>query len=91
MVLGDDVPVYLIDFGLVCRFQYRDGTHKEYTADGRKADVGTLEYSGRDAHIGGIVQQPFHASVLYLFIALFPVGKMIVLQLFSTNIAISDC
>lgn len=69
MVLGDDFPVYLIDFGLVCRFKYRDGTHKEYNPDGRKADVGTLEYSGRDAHIGVISRRSDLESLGYNLIS----------------------
>lgn len=69
MVLGDDAPVYLIDFGLVCKFQYRDGTHKEYTPDGRKADVGTLEFSGRDAHIGVVSRRSDLESLGYNLIS----------------------
>jgi vaccinia related kinase len=64
MVLGETypAPVYLLDFGLASKFAYRNGVHKEYRMDGRKADAGTLEFSSRDAHIGG--------KKTYLFIAI---------------------
>lgn len=43
--------VYLVDFGLVSKYQ-RDGVHLEYKPDARKAHDGTIEYTSRDAHIG---------------------------------------
>jgi vaccinia related kinase len=43
--------VYLVDFGLVCKYA-RDGVHCEHRPDDRKAHDGTLEYTSRDAHIG---------------------------------------
>ncbi|XP_075211966.1 serine/threonine-protein kinase VRK1-like [Lycorma delicatula] len=45
-------PVYLVDFGLACRYKYRNGQHKE--ADERKIHYGTIEYTSRDAHQGAI-------------------------------------
>lgn len=44
--------VYLVDFGLACRYAYSDGKHKEYNEDPRKAHDGTIEYTSRDAHVG---------------------------------------
>ncbi|UYV78380.1 VRK1 [Cordylochernes scorpioides] len=43
--------VYLVDFGLACKFIVND-KHKEYKEDLRKAHDGTIEYTSRDAHIG---------------------------------------
>lgn len=43
--------VYLVDFGLVSKYQ-KDGVHLEYKPDARKAHDGTIEYTSRDAHIG---------------------------------------
>jgi vaccinia related kinase len=50
---GTENYVYLLDFGLACRYMDRSGVHKEYRCDQRKAHDGTLEYTSRDAHIGG--------------------------------------
>lgn len=54
-MLGMDTqaPVYLLDYGLATRYKYRDGRHKEYRHDERRAHDGTLEFTSRDAHIGG--------------------------------------
>jgi len=43
--------VYLVDFGLVSKYQ-KEGVHHEYKPDARKAHDGTIEYTSRDAHIG---------------------------------------
>ncbi|GIX77817.1 hypothetical protein CEXT_208381 [Caerostris extrusa] len=43
--------LYLIDFGLACRF-ITNGQHKELKEDLRKAHDGTIEFTSRDAHIG---------------------------------------
>ncbi len=43
--------VYLVDFGLVSKYQ-REGVHLEHKPDARKAHDGTIEYTSRDAHIG---------------------------------------
>ena len=45
--------VYLVDFGLACKYREKDGSHKEYRPDNRKAHAGTMEYTSRDAHAGG--------------------------------------
>jgi vaccinia related kinase len=50
---GTENFVYLLDFGLACRYMDQNGVHKEYRCDERKAHDGTLEYTSRDAHIGG--------------------------------------
>lgn len=47
-------PVYLLDFGLACRYKWANGQHKEFCVDERKAHYGTIEYTSRDAHIGAI-------------------------------------
>jgi len=54
LLLGLDCqsPVYLLDYGLATRYLYRDGRHKEYRHDERRAHDGTLEFTSRDAHIG---------------------------------------
>ncbi|KAK7792562.1 hypothetical protein R5R35_008660 [Gryllus longicercus] len=44
--------VYLVDFGLACKYREKDGSHKEYRPDNRKAHAGTMEYTSRDAHVG---------------------------------------
>ncbi|XP_071447281.1 serine/threonine-protein kinase VRK1-like isoform X2 [Hetaerina americana] len=44
--------VYLVDFGLACRYRKQNGKHKEYHHDERRAHDGTPEYTSRDAHIG---------------------------------------
>lgn len=50
---GTENFVYLLDFGLACRYVDQNGVHKEYWCDERKAHDGTLEYTSRDAHTGG--------------------------------------
>lgn len=52
--LTAQAPVYLVDFGLACRYRYPNGRHKEYCLDERKAHYGTIQYTSRDAHIGAI-------------------------------------
>ncbi|XP_076360569.1 serine/threonine-protein kinase VRK1-like isoform X1 [Tachypleus tridentatus] len=49
---GRENQVYLVDYGLACRYNNSDGTHKEYKEDLRKAHDGTIEFTSRDAHIG---------------------------------------
>ncbi|XP_067007408.1 serine/threonine-protein kinase VRK1 isoform X2 [Anabrus simplex] len=49
---GTTDQIHLLDFGLACRYVERNGLHKEYRCDERKAHNGTLEYTSRDAHIG---------------------------------------
>ncbi|XP_046401282.1 serine/threonine-protein kinase VRK1-like isoform X2 [Ischnura elegans] len=48
----DSGRVYLVDFGLACRYRKQNGKHKEYHHDERRAHDGTPEYTSRDAHIG---------------------------------------
>lgn len=48
---GNENKVYLVDFGLACRYM-TNGVHKEYKEDLRKAHDGTIEFTSRDAHIG---------------------------------------
>lgn len=47
----EETEVYLIDYGLACRYRVQ-GSHKELKEDMRKAHDGTLEFTSRDAHIG---------------------------------------
>lgn len=49
---GTENQVFLVDYGLACRYKI-DGKHKEYKYDQRKAHDGTIEFTSRDAHIGG--------------------------------------
>ena len=44
--------VFLVDFGLACRFKDAFGFHHEGEEDERFAHEGTLEYTSRDGHIG---------------------------------------
>ena len=44
--------VFLVDFGLACRFKDTLGFHHEGGEDERFAHEGTLEYTSRDGHIG---------------------------------------
>ena len=39
--------VYLVDFGLACKYRDADGFHGEEEPDERKAHDGTLEYTSR--------------------------------------------
>ncbi|XP_043199465.1 serine/threonine-protein kinase VRK1-like isoform X2 [Amphibalanus amphitrite] len=48
---GTENQVYLVDFGLACRYSL-NGRHKPYGSDLRKAHDGTIEFTSRDAHIG---------------------------------------
>ena len=43
--------VYLLDYGLVYRFN-PDGNHKEYKEDPKRKHDGTVEFTSRDAHNG---------------------------------------
>lgn len=49
---GTENQVFLVDFGLA-RYYANEGRHKEYKYDQRKAHDGTIEFTSRDAHIGG--------------------------------------
>ena len=44
--------VFLVDFGLACKFRDVNGFHRDGTPDDRRAHEGTLEYASRDAHDG---------------------------------------
>ena len=48
----DKDVVYLVDFGLACKYRDAFGFHCEEEPDERKAHDGTLEYTSRDAHTG---------------------------------------
>merc|ERR1719187_952833 len=48
----DKDRVYLVDFGLACKYRDSHGFHKSDEPDERKAHDGTLEYTSRDAHTG---------------------------------------
>jgi len=43
--------VYLLDYGLVYRFN-PEGNHKEYKEDPKRKHDGTVEFTSRDAHNG---------------------------------------
>jgi len=43
--------VYLLDYGLVYRFN-PEGNHKEYKEDPKRKHDGTAEFTSRDAHNG---------------------------------------
>jgi hypothetical protein len=45
---GTENQVYLVDFGLASHY-----SEKEYKPDPKKAHNGTIEYTSRDAHVGG--------------------------------------
>lgn len=57
--------IYLVDFGLVERFYSKDGTHREYVEDQRRANNGTVEFSSRDAHIGAFSRRSDLESLAY--------------------------
>lgn len=60
-----DDQIYLVDFGLVERFYSKDGTHREYVEDQRRANNGTVEFSSRDAHIGAFSRRSDLESLAY--------------------------
>lgn len=60
-----DDQIYLVDFGLVERFNAKDGTHREYVEDQRRANNGTVEFSSRDAHIGAFSRRSDLESLAY--------------------------
>jgi vaccinia related kinase len=47
--LKTQTRVFLVDFGLASHFTTKD----EYKLDPKKAHNGTIEYTSRDAHMGG--------------------------------------
>lgn len=47
---GTENQAYLLDFGLAQRV-----TDKEFKPDPKNAHVGTIEYTSRDAHLGGMI------------------------------------
>ena len=49
----NQTPVYLLDYGLSCKFYDDVGNHKKLESDQRKAHNGTLIFTSRDAHFGG--------------------------------------
>lgn len=60
-----DDQIYLVDFGLVERFYSKDGVHREYVEDQRRANNGTVEFSSRDAHIGAFSRRSDLESLAY--------------------------
>ena len=48
----DRQRVFLVDFGIACKYRDSHGFHKSDEPDERKAHDGTLEYTSRDAHTG---------------------------------------
>ncbi|KAF6215590.1 hypothetical protein GE061_010346 [Apolygus lucorum] len=72
LVLGSgdksSAPVYLIDYGLVARYKYRNGTHKEFVQDHRMANAGTIEFSSRDSHKGVICRRSDLESLGYCLV-----------------------
>lgn len=51
---GIQSEVWLVDFGLVEKYQNNEGKHKECEEDQRRANNGTVEFTSRDAHIGAL-------------------------------------
>jgi len=49
---SEGCDVFLVDFGLSCKYKDNFGFHCDGDGDERKAHEGTLEYTSRDAHIG---------------------------------------
>lgn len=50
--LKDPNKVFLLDFGLACKFESKEGDHKAEKQDKKKMHNGTIEYTSRDAHKG---------------------------------------
>lgn len=48
----EKTQAFLVDFGLAYRYRTRNGVHKPFVHDERRAHEGTLEYTSRDAHHG---------------------------------------
>lgn len=55
--------VYLMDYGLVCRFS-PDGNHKEYKEDPKRKHEGTVEFTSRDAHNGVVTSRRGDLEIL---------------------------
>ena len=49
---GGGCDVFLVDFGLACKYRDNLGFHHDGGEDERFAHEGTLEYTSRDGHIG---------------------------------------
>lgn len=54
--------VYLVDFGLASHY-----TKGEYKLDPKKAHNGTIEYTSRDAHMGGTDNRKLHFGICFIF------------------------
>lgn len=52
---GTENQAYLVDFGLANRV-----TEKEFKPDPKCAHNGTIEYTSRDAHLGGKIIHQVH-------------------------------
>ncbi|KAF2883493.1 hypothetical protein ILUMI_22666 [Ignelater luminosus] len=44
--------IYLLDYGLACKYVTQQGEHKKFCSDKRKAHAGTILFCSRDAHEG---------------------------------------
>lgn len=44
--------IFLLDYGLACKYVSSNGKHKPFAYDSRKAHAGTILYCSRDAHNG---------------------------------------
>lgn len=75
--------VYLVDFGLASRYTTKD----EYKLDPKKAHNGTIEYTSRDAHMGGKYNKDpikFRATNL-LFVSVKVISRLYFYLLFVLN------
>ena len=64
VVLKFPLQVYLLDYGLVYRFN-PDGNHKEYKEDPKRRHDGTIEFTSTDAHngVGKLINSEFKHDV----------------------------
>lgn len=57
--------VYLIDYGLACKYRLSNGKHRKFGRDERKAHAGTLMFCSRDAHYGAPSRRSDIESLAY--------------------------
>ncbi|RWS17404.1 serine/threonine-protein kinase VRK1-like protein [Dinothrombium tinctorium] len=68
--------IYLVDYGLVERYITREGEHRNYEEDQRRAHNGTIEFTSRDAHIGALSRRSDLEILAYNILSWLSGGKL---------------